>query len=80
LSKNSLKVRKPQRSYLEKSDFCSANPSPDKSGNPFENKAHFSCCCRTTKGSSCNDLEKKQLLKKIETNSWKPACRQAGSS
>jgi hypothetical protein len=32
LSKNSLKVRKPQRYYLEKNDFCSANPSPDWNG------------------------------------------------
>ena len=33
--------------------------------------AVFSCRCRTTKGSSCNDLEKKELLRKIEMNSRK---------
>jgi len=32
--------------------------------------AVFSCTGRATGGSSCWDLEKKQLLKKIITNSW----------
>jgi hypothetical protein len=32
--------------------------------------AIFSCTGKATKGSSCKDLEKKQFLKKITTNSW----------
>jgi hypothetical protein len=32
--------------------------------------AIFSCTGRATSGSSCQCLEKKQLLKKIATNSW----------
>lgn len=40
--------------------------SPGRSENPFENNAYFSCYCRTTNGSSCNDLEKKAIIEKDE--------------
>jgi hypothetical protein len=36
----------------------------------LKRNSFFSCCCRATKGSSCNDLEKMNLLKKVVMHSW----------
>ena len=36
----------------------------------LKRNSFFFCCCRATRGSSCNDLEKMNLLKKVVMNSW----------
>lgn len=36
----------------------------------LKRNSFFSCYCRATKRSSCNDLEKMNLLKKVVMNSW----------
>jgi len=36
----------------------------------LKRNSFFSCYCRATERSSCNDLEKMDLLKKVVMNSW----------
>jgi hypothetical protein len=36
----------------------------------LKSNSFFSCCCSATKGSSCKDLEKINLLKKVAIHSW----------
>ena len=56
----------------------SGSHSPECSGKPGMKKGSFSCRKRATKGSSFLDLEKHLFERGLETESWKPDCRQAG--